>query len=231
MLVQFSKLTESEIDKFCLDHGIDPSLETQVPGDMIANQRPKGFLVFYTRILDQPNLRYHFTNFFLEVLKYYRLSLGQLAPIGVARIMHFEILCRALSYEPSLLMFHHFFRLAWNEDWYTIEKTQCETPLLSTTASHTYAWKNQFFFISDRLFPFTIVPRKFSEGLNEKEPEVHELEQGLLLRLRSYRAKLRAYPEELLVVLGISQDWVDSDFEPVFCVDRKDECFRLHSFG
>ncbi|KAF5778689.1 hypothetical protein HanRHA438_Chr12g0561721 [Helianthus annuus] len=176
MLVQFSKLIESEIDKSCSDHGIDPSLETQVPGDKTVNQCPKGCFVFYTRILDQPNLQYPFTNSFLQVLKYYRLSLGQLNPVGVARIMHFEILCHALIYEPSLLMFRCFFHLAQNDDWYSIEKTQCEAPLLSTTVSHTYAWKNQFFFISDRLLPFTVVPHKFSEGLNEKEPDVQELE-------------------------------------------------------
>ncbi|KAJ0742889.1 hypothetical protein HanPI659440_Chr10g0369311 [Helianthus annuus] len=120
--------------------------------------------------------------------------------------MHFEILCRALSYEPSLLMFRRFFRLARNGDWFTIEKTQCEAPLLSATIGHTYAWKNQFFFISDQIIPFTVVPSKFSEGLNEKEPEVHELEHQLLLGLRAYRTKLRAYPEELLILLGISQD-------------------------
>ncbi|KAJ0457109.1 hypothetical protein HanIR_Chr15g0770091 [Helianthus annuus] len=200
MLVQFSKLTRSEIDKFCLDHGIDPSLETNVPGERTVNKCLEGFLVFYTRILDQPNLRYPFTNFFLESLKYYCLSLGQLAPVGVARIIYFEILCRALSYEPSL-MFRRFFHLSRNGDWYTIEKTQCEIALLSTTVGHTYAWKNQFFFISSWLLPFTVVPRKFSEGLNEKESEVHELEQRLLLKLRISRTKLRAYPEELLVVL------------------------------
>ncbi|KAJ0454477.1 hypothetical protein HanRHA438_Chr15g0693911 [Helianthus annuus] len=106
--VQFSKLTQSEIDQFCADYAVDPTLETQVPGDRTANECPAGFLVFYTRIVDQPNLRYPFTNFFLEVLKYYRLSLGQLGPVGVPRIMHFEILCQALTYEPSLLMFRLF---------------------------------------------------------------------------------------------------------------------------
>ncbi|MFS7947016.1 hypothetical protein Hanom_Chr06g00543061 [Helianthus anomalus] len=123
MLVQFLKLTISEIDKFRLDHSIDPSFETVVLGERTANQCLEGFLVFYTRILDQPNLRYSFTNFFLEVLKYYHLSLGQLANVGFACIMHFEILCCALSHEPSLVLFRRFFRLARNGDWYTIEKT------------------------------------------------------------------------------------------------------------
>ncbi|KAJ0754132.1 hypothetical protein HanPI659440_Chr09g0343491 [Helianthus annuus] len=137
---------------------------------------PRRSLVFYTRILDQTNLRYPFTSFFLEVLKYYRLSLGQLAHVGIARIMHFKILCRALSYKPSLLMFRHFFCLARNGDWYTIEKTQCEAALISTTIGHTYAWENQFFFIYNRLLPFTVTSRKFNEGFNEKEQEVHKLE-------------------------------------------------------
>ncbi|KAM0061622.1 hypothetical protein Hdeb2414_s0004g00138331 [Helianthus debilis subsp. tardiflorus] len=191
--VQFSKLTQTDIDQFCVDYGIDPTLETQVPGDKTANECPTGFLVFYTRIVDQPNLRYPFTNFFLEVLKYYRLSWGQLAPVGVSRIMHFEILCRDLTYEHSLLMFRCFFRLAWNSDWYTIEKTQCEAPLLSHT-----------------------------------EPGVNDLDQRLLIRLRAYRSKLRAYPEELLVMLGISQDWAESGFEPVVYLNDKDECLGLY---
>ncbi|KAM0064836.1 hypothetical protein Hdeb2414_s0003g00107751 [Helianthus debilis subsp. tardiflorus] len=113
-------------------------------------------------------------------------------------------------------MLRRFFRLARNGDWYIIEKTQYEAPLLFAILGHTYALKNQFFFISERLLPFTIVPHKFTEVLNEKEPEVHELEQGLLLRLRAYGSKLRAYPEGLLFMLGISQDWVESGFEPVF---------------
>ncbi|MFS7961758.1 hypothetical protein Hanom_Chr08g00718861 [Helianthus anomalus] len=179
---------------FCADYGIDPTLETQVPGDKTANECPTSFIVLYTRIVDQPNLRYPFTNFFLEVLKYYRLSLGQLAPVGVAQIMHFKILCRALTYEPSLLLFHHFFWLARNGDWYTIEKTQCEAPLLSQT---------------------------FFEFLNEKEPGVNALDQRLLLSLHAYRSKLRAYPEELLVMLGISQDWAESGFEPVLYLNEK----------
>ncbi|MFS7999640.1 hypothetical protein Hanom_Chr12g01168821 [Helianthus anomalus] len=53
--------------------------------------------------------------------------------------MHFEILCRALTYEPSLLMSRHFFRFSWNGDWYTIKKTQCEAPLLSHTVGYTNA--------------------------------------------------------------------------------------------
>ncbi|MFS8033682.1 hypothetical protein Hanom_Chr17g01572421 [Helianthus anomalus] len=106
----------SEIDKFCLDHGLDPSLETDVPGERIVNQCPKGFL---------------------------------------------------------------------NGDWHTIEKTQCEAAFLFTIVGHTYAWRTSSF-----SFP--------------TEMEVHELEQGLLLKLHASRTKIRAYLEELLMVLEMS---------------------------
>ncbi|MFS7961843.1 hypothetical protein Hanom_Chr08g00719801 [Helianthus anomalus] len=108
--VQFSKLTQSEIDQFCADYDIDLTLETQVPGDRTANECLAGFLV---------------------------------------------------------------------------------------------------------------VSRKFSEVLNEKEPGVNDLDQRLLLMLRAYRSKLRAYPEELLVMLGISQDWAEAGFEQVLYLNDK----------
>ncbi|KAJ0780373.1 hypothetical protein HanPI659440_Chr06g0236881 [Helianthus annuus] len=68
--------------------------------------------------------------------------------------MHFEILCCALSYEPSLIMFCHFFFLARNGDWFTIENTQWETALKPSIVGHTNAWKDRFFFISENFLLF-----------------------------------------------------------------------------
>ncbi|KAJ0834073.1 hypothetical protein HanRHA438_Chr16g0739611 [Helianthus annuus] len=38
--VQFSRLTETEVDQFCLDHGIGPLLGAVAPGDRTANKCP-----------------------------------------------------------------------------------------------------------------------------------------------------------------------------------------------
>lgn len=46
--------------------------------------------------------------FFLNVVEYYQLSLGQLALVGVAKIIHFEVTCWALGIEPTLLLFLKF---------------------------------------------------------------------------------------------------------------------------
>ncbi|KAF5763564.1 hypothetical protein HanXRQr2_Chr15g0681741 [Helianthus annuus] len=162
-----------------------------------------------------------FTNFFLEVLKYYRLSLGQLAPVGVPRIMHFEILCQALTYEPSLLMFRLFSGLPGTATGTPSRRLNVRHPSFLTPLVILILGRTSSFFISERLLPFTVVPRKFSEVLNEREPGVNDLDKKLLLRLRVYRAKLRAYPEELLVMLGVSQDWAESGFEPVLYSNDK----------
>ncbi|MFS7935596.1 hypothetical protein Hanom_Chr05g00405391 [Helianthus anomalus] len=43
---------------------------------------------------------------------------------GLARVLHFEVLSRASRYDPTLLSFHRFFRLAMNGDLFTFETSQ-----------------------------------------------------------------------------------------------------------
>ena len=74
------------------------------------------FLIFVIRFLS-----------FFNVLEYYRILFGKIHPLGLARVLHFEVLCRALGYDSSLLSFRRFFRLAKNGDWYTFETTQVDT--------------------------------------------------------------------------------------------------------
>ncbi|KAM0013984.1 hypothetical protein Hdeb2414_s0028g00701111 [Helianthus debilis subsp. tardiflorus] len=142
--------------------------------------------------------------------------------------MHFEISCRCLSYEPSLKKFRRFFRLARSGNWFTIEKTQCETPLITTNVGHTTSWKEHFFFVSDTLIPFVASCCKFDISLDEKEVEPSELESKLLLMLRPSCFKLRAYPEEFLVLLGISARWTDPASRPsLLLMDMRDLDFIM----
>ncbi|MFS7987367.1 hypothetical protein Hanom_Chr11g01021701 [Helianthus anomalus] len=71
-----------------------------------------GSIALYCRHFDFSNLCHPFSNFILNILEYYRVSFGQIHPQGLARVLHFEVLCRASGYDPTLLSFHRFFRLA-----------------------------------------------------------------------------------------------------------------------
>ncbi|KAF5822942.1 hypothetical protein HanRHA438_Chr01g0033471 [Helianthus annuus] len=145
----FSKLTQEEVDSFCEQWGIDPSVNPVAPGcDKNVDQCPTGSIALYCRHFEFSNLRYPFSVFVLNVLEYYRVSFGQLHSQGVSRVLHFEVLCRALGYDPNLLMFRRFFRLAKNDDWFTFETSQIDVSLISSLVTTLESWKDRFFWAS-----------------------------------------------------------------------------------
>ncbi|KAK1424790.1 hypothetical protein QVD17_20128 [Tagetes erecta] len=198
-----------EVDEFCNQFGIPLSLDPIVPS-------PR-------------------SPFFLNVIEYYRLSICQMALVGIARIMHFEITCRALGHEPDLLVFRRFFQLAKNGNWFTIEKTQVENALVSSQIGLSASWKDRFFLVSDEIVPFAMPWRKPEDPLNEKVPSVDEVNEVLLEKLRSSASRLRTFPEEFLVKLGLSGRWSDPHMEPSMFVDdevvRVFDCMLLEDFS
>lgn len=127
--------------------------------------------------------------------------------MSVARVLHSKMLCCALGHEPSLPMFHCFFRLAKNENWLTLEKSQVEKALISSTILSLGTWKDLFFWISKSVVPFKMVWRKLDVVLNDKEPYEDVLDRYLLLKLHSFSSKFRPFPETLFISLGMSVKW------------------------
>ncbi|KAJ0915915.1 hypothetical protein HanPSC8_Chr06g0255431 [Helianthus annuus] len=77
----FSKLTQEEVDSFCEQWGVDPSVNPVAPGcDKTVDQCPTGSIAMCCRHFEFSNLRYPFSVFVLNVLEYYRVSFGQLHP-------------------------------------------------------------------------------------------------------------------------------------------------------
>ncbi|MFS8011837.1 hypothetical protein Hanom_Chr14g01313731 [Helianthus anomalus] len=58
----------------------------------------------------------------------------------MARVLHFEVLCRACGYDPSLLLFRWLFRLAKNGDWFTFKTSKVDTCLISAMVTTLGAW-------------------------------------------------------------------------------------------
>ncbi|KAJ0547360.1 hypothetical protein HanRHA438_Chr08g0355521 [Helianthus annuus] len=100
--------------------------------DVSIDQCPAGSIALYCRHFEFSNLRYPFSLFVLNVLEYYHVSFGQIHPQGLARVLHFEVLCRACGYVPTLLSFRRFFWLAKNSDWFTFETSKAVICLVSS---------------------------------------------------------------------------------------------------
>ncbi|MFS8003844.1 hypothetical protein Hanom_Chr13g01218661 [Helianthus anomalus] len=113
----FSRLTKEEVKAFCLEWAIGLSFKPVAPGcDVSINRCPPGSVALFCHHFKFSNLLHPFSNFVLNVLEYYHVSFGQIHPQGLARVLHFEVLCQASGYDPTLLSFRCFFRLAKNGD-------------------------------------------------------------------------------------------------------------------
>ncbi|KAJ0716441.1 hypothetical protein HanPI659440_Chr13g0512801 [Helianthus annuus] len=199
--VSYSRLTQEEVEAFCIEWGIDLKYNPVAPGcDKSVDQCPPGSIALYCRHFEFSNLRHPFSIFVLN---------------GLARVLHFEVLCRASGYDPSLLSFHRFFRLAKNGDWFTFETSKVDTCLVSSMATTLRAWKDQFFWVSESIVPFKMIWRHPDAVLNEPKPSHSELNSYFLKAIRECPSRVRPFPEHLLVLLGISKLWDKPDRDPV----------------
>ncbi|KAF5791212.1 hypothetical protein HanRHA438_Chr09g0403771 [Helianthus annuus] len=179
--VSYSRLTQEEVEAFCIEWGIGLKYNPVAPGyDKSIDQCPSGSIALYCRHFEFSNLRHPFSIFVLNVLEYYRFSFGQIHPQGLARVLHFEVLCRASGYDPTLLSFRRFFRLAKNDDWFTFETSKVDTCLVSSMVTTLGAWKDRFFWVSESIVPFKMIWRHPDAVLNEPEPSESELNSCFL---------------------------------------------------
>ncbi|KAJ0902982.1 hypothetical protein HanPSC8_Chr08g0343701 [Helianthus annuus] len=191
----FSRLAQEEVELFCKEYGIGTEFKPTAPAcDASIDKCPTGFVALYCRHSEFSNLRYPFSLFVLNLLEYYRVSFGQIHPKGMARVLHFEVLCRALGYDPSLLLFRRFFRLAKNGDWFTFEASKVDSGLISSM-------------------------RLPDAVLNEPEPLVSDLNDAFLKAIRECPSRVRPFPEHLLVLFGVSKLWEKTNRDPVLMRD------------
>ncbi|KAM0008582.1 hypothetical protein Hdeb2414_s0022g00616051 [Helianthus debilis subsp. tardiflorus] len=169
-----SSLTQEQVEAFCLQWGIDSRFKPETLGlDKSIDQCPAGSIALYCRHFEFSNLGHPFSTFVFNVLEYYRVCFGQLHPQGLTRGFHFKILCRVAGYDPSLLSFRRFFRLAKNGDWFTFETSQVDTCLILSMVTTLGSWKDRFFWVSKSIV------------LNELEPSDSELDSWFLKSIRA----------------------------------------------
>ncbi|MFS7976343.1 hypothetical protein Hanom_Chr10g00891371 [Helianthus anomalus] len=152
LLVSYSRLTQEEVEAFYVEWGIGLKYNLSI--------------ALHCRHFKFSNLRHPFSIFVLNVLEYYGVSFGQIHPQGLARVLHFEVLCRGSGYDPSLLSFRCFFCLAKNSNWFTFETSKVDTCLVSSMVTTLGAWKDRFFWVSESIVPFKMIWRHLDTVTN-----------------------------------------------------------------
>ncbi|KAJ0646200.1 hypothetical protein HanOQP8_Chr16g0632491 [Helianthus annuus] len=83
------------------------------------------------------------------------------------------------------------------------------------------AWKDRFFWVSDEILSFKMVWRRPEAILNEPEPSSSEINSRFLEIIRECPSRVRPFPEQLLVLLGISKLWDNPNRDPVLMRDEQ----------
>ncbi|KAK1435090.1 hypothetical protein QVD17_00850 [Tagetes erecta] len=206
----YSKLTDNQLQKLIKKYDIPADLHPTLPPPQTSvYPLPPGKIALYTHFFKTANCRVPFTRFLIKILLYYGIHISQCAPLGIAKIMHFEISCRAIGEVPDLVVFRKFFHITKAGDWYTFERRRsialsCFTSALSGLKN----WKDNFFYVDDRCIPSDMVWRpNNAPPLKDTEPSPHLVNQTLFLDLASIAHPVRKYPEHLLVIGWISRKW------------------------
>jgi len=98
-------------------------LDERVCEQEMAGALNESFLM-YMEILEEFGVKIPFTAFVMDVLKFLNVVLSQICPNSWAFIRGFEILCSALSLEPSIGVFIQFYGTK------DVNKGTCVTPYL-----------------------------------------------------------------------------------------------------
>ncbi|GJY66285.1 hypothetical protein Tco_0468523 [Tanacetum coccineum] len=151
-----------------------------------------------------------------------------LVPLGLSKVITFEVLCRSLSIEPTVTLFRVFHTLSKQGDWFSFAKHRVYAPVcMEVTKSGLKQWKEKFFLIDHRAIPFHMPWRHPDSCITDKVPT--SFNQDYVDRLKAHIVKLRDIPEGVLVRSRLSRVWHNLMCDPV--LRRSDNTvMSIHDF-
>ncbi|GJT29241.1 hypothetical protein Tco_0909516, partial [Tanacetum coccineum] len=231
MHMYVSRLKDTELKTLIATYDIPLDLRPRLPDSnfrtsiLLAGDTTIGI---YSRIFDSSGVRIPFSSFLLAVLKYFKVHISQLVPLGLTKVITFEVLCRSLSIEPTVTLFRVFQTLSKQGDWFSFAKRGGSAPVcMEVTKSGLKQWKEKKFLIDRRAIPFHMPWRHPDSCITDKVPT--SFNQDHVDRLKAHIVKLRDIPEGVLVRSGLSRVWRNPMCDPV--LRRSDNTvMSIHDF-
>ncbi|GJX61358.1 hypothetical protein Tco_0294258 [Tanacetum coccineum] len=104
--VQRCGLSAKELNEFLSSYPIPSEYDVILPtSTQTIFDAPPGYVGLYTHSFSLANLRLPLTDFFCEVLQYFKVHISRLNPFGCAKLTTFIIMCKAYGCEPSVDLF------------------------------------------------------------------------------------------------------------------------------
>nr|GEV19648.1 hypothetical protein [Tanacetum cinerariifolium] len=152
---------------------------------------------------------------------HYRINLSQLSVIAVAKVSHFEILCRVHGFETTVRLFRCFYVNSKNKGWMSFSKRPDSDAMCYTKPLDSLKHWNDHFFWVDSFACLVSFPwhtdKNVSRDLFLKSTEFSADDYAVLV---AHSAMFRKFSETFLCLIGMSRNYtLDEDTYPTFLRD------------
>ncbi|PWA86563.1 transposase (putative), gypsy type [Artemisia annua] len=170
MHLKTSILTPAKVSWIAKHYGIPSELNPRpAPADTTVMDAPSGPIVLYHHFFKQGGFRIPTSTFFLRLLKYFGVHITQLVLIGINRATIFEIYCRALGFEPTVVLFRVFYKLCKQGHWFSFQSRGGKNfkSCLKEIKPGLKNWKTQFFLVDRRAIPIAMPWRHLDSDVSD----------------------------------------------------------------
>nr|GEV01417.1 hypothetical protein [Tanacetum cinerariifolium] len=200
-------LTQETLDTFCNMFHIPEEVHPVLPdqGDKM-HERPAGKTGLYTRFFDFANFR-------------------------MAKVFHFEILCRVNGIVPTVGLFQCFYVNSKKSGWMSFSKRSdnvvvCYTKPLDSLKN----WNNHFFYVDDFACPASFPWHTAKHMIRDHVPAEADFSAQEYATLVAHPSPLRNFSEPFLCLAGLSRHYtLDEETYPWF-VHKNEEDMDLFAF-
>ncbi|MFS7934683.1 hypothetical protein Hanom_Chr05g00394571 [Helianthus anomalus] len=158
-----SVLTMKDLKSFVESYNIPERFSPSLPSPNESAECTPDRSPVYTLAFSSCGVRYPLSPFKVALLRHFGVHLSQLHPLGLMRVVDFELSCAVVFGEPSVPLFCMFYKLISNGDWFTFAKRQnsVSKPRYSFMPTSTYPkdWKSRLIFVSAAMMPESPLPR------------------------------------------------------------------------
>ncbi|GKD62797.1 hypothetical protein Tco_1300306 [Tanacetum coccineum] len=104
----------------------------------------------------------------LQIPPFPRVHFSQLGPVGLNKVITFDLMCQSFQIEPTVTLFRVFQTLCKQSDWYSFAKSRAPFPVcIDDKHSCMKHWKSGFFFIDRRAIPNVMVWRHPNAAIDD----------------------------------------------------------------
>nr|GEU59194.1 hypothetical protein [Tanacetum cinerariifolium] len=185
-----SRLTQDDLNELIIKYKIPRDIHSRLPSEyFVMSEFLDNAIGVHHHIFDFFGVRIPFSSLLLVNIKHYKVHFTQLGPLGLNKVITFEVLCQSLQIEPTVTLFRVIQTLCKQGDWFSFANHRAPSSV----------W------IDDN-------------PIDDLKPVAGFYRMADVRRLSAHMVKLRDMPERVLVLSGLSRVSKSQTCDPVLQV-------------